>query len=308
MFHLHLELTPDRPSCLRAGPTRRDRYTTIATDSGRRAWAAILADPGATLLCTDFDGVLSPIVADPAEAWAAGAVMDALARLGQLIGHVAVVTGRPAREAVQLGRLAERSGLGAVQVLGIYGLERWDALTDSFSEPDPPAGLAAAATELAAVLAELGLSDIRIEDKRLGLAVHTRELPDPTAALARLQGPLEALAARHGLRAEPGRNVLELRAPGSDKGSAVRNLVAEQNPAVVVFVGDDLGDVAAFNAVRDLRDAGQVEGLLVCSGSDEQDALVRLSDLVVSGPEGVAAFFTRLADGIEETRRSSSTF
>lgn len=267
----------------------------LTTQAGRSAWRAIVADPAKTLVCSDFDGVLSPIVRDPDAAWAAEETVSALARLGQRVGKIAVVTGRMARKAVQLGRLDERAGLESMSVLGLYGFERWDAATGAYDEPDAPAGVAAAAAELPTLLAGLGLDGVRVENKRLSVGVHTRELDDPNGALASLQQPLTALAERHGLRVEPGKFVLELRAPGVDKGDAVRRLVDETGPGVVVFAGDDLGDVPAFEVVRELRAAGRIEGLLICSASDEQDALAALSDVVVPGPPGVAEIFDRLA-------------
>lgn len=268
------------------------------SDAGLSARAALLAEPGRALVCSDFDGVLSPIVADPDAAYASEPAVHALQRLGARVGKVAVITGRVARKAVELGGLAGREGLGSMSVLGLYGAERWDAATGEFVEPEPPEGVAAARDELPGLLQGLGLGGARVEDKRLSLGVHTRELDDPAGALARLTGPLTELAGRHGLRVEPGRNVVELRAPGRDKGDALRDLIAECDPAVVVFAGDDLGDVAAFEVVRELRASGRIEGLLVCSGSQEQDALVALADVVVDGPHGVADLFARLADDL----------
>jgi trehalose 6-phosphate phosphatase len=267
----------------------------ITTDTGRRAWTAILSDPGRVLLCTDFDGVVAPIVQDPDAAWASEEVVGALARLAPHVAKVAVVTGRPARKAVELGQFRQRPGLETMSVLGLYGFERWDAESGDFVEPPPPAGVQHAAAELPGLLAGLGLEAARVEDKRLSIGVHTRELPDPHGALQLLESPLRDLAAAHGLWVEPGRFVLELRAAGTDKGDAIRRLVAEVDPRVVVFAGDDLGDVPAFEAVRELRDAGDLEGLLICSASVEQTALVELADIVVDGPAGVADLFTRLA-------------
>lgn len=267
----------------------------IPTAPGRAAWSAVVADPRSTLVCTDFDGVLAPIVDDPEAAWASEDVMDALGLIGARVGKVAVVTGRPARTVVRLGRLHERAGLRALTVLGLYGCERWDAATGEYTEPDAPPTIAAAAAELPALLEEVGLTGARVEDKRLSLGVHTRELAHPAAALERLREPLADLAARHGLEVQPGRYVLELRASGQDKGGAVRRLVGESRARTVVYAGDDLGDVPAFEAVRDLRGRGVVDGLLVCSGSTEQDALVGLADVVVPGPPGVAALFRALA-------------
>lgn len=268
-------------------------------DAGRAAWRSIVADPGTTLLCLDFDGVLSPIVADPSVAWASEDVMTALERVAPRLAKVAVVTGRPARQAVRLGRLSNRRSLPTLSVLGLYGFERWDAATDSWLEPDAPPAVEAVTAELPALLAELGLPDARVEDKRLAVAVHTRELSDPAGAFERLREPLDALARHHGLAFEPGRFVLELRAAGLDKGDAVRGLVAEVAPRVVVYAGDDLGDIPAFEAVAEMRAAGNVEALLVCSGSDEQDALVGLADVVVDGPAGVASLLAELAADLD---------
>lgn len=266
--------------------------------AGRAAWSAMVRDPGSALVCTDFDGVLSPIVDDPDTAWASEEALAALARLAPLVAKVAVVTGRPARQAVRLGRLDRQAGLSSLSVLGLYGHERWDAATGQFTEPDAPASVAEAGREITALLAGLGLDEARIEDKRLSVAVHTRGLPGPGAAFDRLRDPLAALAERHGLAFEPGRFVLELRAAGRDKGDAVRGLVAEVAPRSVLYAGDDLGDVPAFEAVRELRSAGSLDALLVCAASDEQDALVALADVVVPGPGGVAHLLHRLADDV----------
>jgi trehalose 6-phosphate phosphatase len=62
--------------------------------------------------------------------------------------------------------------------------------------------------------------------------------------------------------------------------------VAEHDAGGVLFAGDDLGDLEAFEAVRALRDGG-LPALLVCSGSEEQEALAELADVVVDGPGGV---------------------
>ena len=63
-----------------------------------------------------------------------------------------------------------------------------------------------------------------------------------------------------------------------DKGVALRSIVDETGARQVIFAGDDLGDLSAFRAVRELASAG-VAGLLVCSASTEEDALTELCDV-----------------------------
>jgi trehalose 6-phosphate phosphatase len=170
--------------------------------------------------------------------------------------------------------------------MGQYGNERWDASSREFTSPEPPAGLQAFRDELPRLLKAERAEGAHIEEKGLAVAVHTRRLPDAAAAFARLEEALADAAERHGLSLEPGRMVLEVRAPGMHKGLALETAVAEHDAGGVLFAGDDLGDLEAFEAVRALRDGG-LPALLVCSGSEEQEALAELADVVVDGPGGV---------------------
>jgi trehalose 6-phosphate phosphatase len=259
------------------------------------ALQAIINSPSDTLIATDFDGTLAPIVEDPAQAYADPSAVAALGRLGQHVGRVVVITGREARTAVHLGGFREVAGLGSMIVLGQYGVERWNALHDEYILPPEPPQMSAVAEVLPEVLDSVGLVGVRIEYKGRAVAVHTRLLPDPQGALVKLEDPLRELAARHGLVVEPGKKVWEIRAPGMDKGIALRSIVDETSARQVIFAGDDLGDLPAFRAVRELASAG-VAGLLVCSASTEEAALTELCDALVDGPPGFAAWLTELAE------------
>ncbi len=273
----------------------------VTTAAGRAGLAAIVAEPSGALLAFDYDGTLAPIVADPAKAVPHPEVVGALAELASYVGGVAVVTGRPARVAVELAALDMVRGLEGLVVLGHYGLERWDAATGAVETVDPPPGLDKARDDLPGLLASLDLSGADIEDKGLSVAVHVRRLADADRALERLDGPLRQLAADCGLMVEPGRRVIELRSSGMDKGRALRRLVEEREPRAVAFTGDDLGDLAAFAEVERLRREG-LAGLLVCSGSAEESALAERADLVVDGPAGVVGFIKGLVAGIRQKR------
>jgi trehalose 6-phosphate phosphatase len=149
------------------------------------------------------------------------------------------------------------------------------------------------------VLRAADAADAFVEDKGLAIAVHTRRLGDPVAAFERLEPKLRELAERYALVLEPGRNVIEIRSPGMDKGVVVRALAKEVDAGGFVFAGDDLGDVEAFEAVAELRERG-LPTLLVCSASDEESALVERSDVVVRGPEGVLDLLRRLTADAQE--------
>ena len=264
------------------------------TPHGAAAFTAIRERPGEAVIALDFDGTLSPIVDDPAGARAHPDAPAALARLAPLVNAIVIITGRPAARAVEYGGFAQVKGL---VVLGQYGAERWAAGT--VRSPEPPAGVAEVRGKLPKLLAAAGAPDgTSIEDKGHALAVHTRRAAEPQVALDRLRGPIAALAERTGLTVEPGRYVLELRPPGMDKGDALRAFVAERSAAAVLYAGDDLGDLAAFDAVEEMRGQG-IAAVTVCSSSDEVTALAERADVVVDGPAGVVALLTALAADLD---------
>ena len=182
-------------------------------------------------------------------------------------------------------------------MLGHYGTQRWQ--DGQLSGPDSLPAVQAARVALPGLLSGAGAPDgVWVEDKGHAVAVHTRRAADPEAALAALRGPLGDLAARLGLAAEPGRMVIELRPPGMDKGAALTSLSRERGAQAILFCGDDLGDLAAFAALRALRARG-VPGCAVASASTESPQVAAEADLVVPGPAGIVDLFTAIAGELE---------
>jgi trehalose 6-phosphate phosphatase len=269
----------------------------LATANGQAGWEAIVAQPGAAAIVTDFDGVLSPLTADPAMSRAEDGALDALARLSRSVRQVALLTGRPALVVTELSGVSGYPGLERLVVLGHYGLERYDAATGTVTSDDVPPGVAAARDRLPLLLADAGRADAYVEDKGSSLAVHTRRMADPEQALADLREPLTRFADQLGLRLEPGNLVLELRPPGIDKGVALRRLVESTGVRAVFYAGDDLGDLTAFDAVDELRADG-LAGVLLAARSSGATALIDRADIVVDDPAGVVTVLTALADAI----------
>ncbi|HET9421556.1 MAG TPA: trehalose-phosphatase [Nocardioides sp.] len=100
---------------------------------------------------------------------------------------------------------------------------------------------------------------------------------------------------------EPGRSVIEVRSPGTDKGMVVERLAEELEIGGFLFAGDDLGDLEAFEAVASLSERG-LPTLLVCSASAEESALLDRSDVVVRGPEGVLDLLRRFTADARDSR------
>jgi trehalose 6-phosphate phosphatase len=256
--------------------------------------AALVAEPSRALVAVDYDGTLAPIVDDPARAVPSAGAVEALTALGPRVGRLAVVTGRPVREVVRVGGLEAVPGL---VVLGLYGAQRWVA--GRVEQAPVPRGLVAAREAVRRLLADPpspAVIGTTVEDKGGSFAVHTRRAVDPGAALRVLRDPLARLATTYGLRLEPGRLVLELRGFGFDKGVAVRTLASTDPPCrSVLYAGDDLGDLAAFDALRALAAEG-VATWTVAAASREAPRVAAAADLVVDGPAGLVELLAALAD------------
>lgn len=258
---------------------------------GEQRYDALLRVASRTVVGLDFDGTLSPIVDDPAQAHIHPDAPDVLVELAEEVAAIAVITGRPARQALDLGGLEEVGDIlqaagKELFVFGQYGNERWSSGRRRILGARPPRGLATFERELPRALRTAGAADAFVEDKGLAVAVHTRRLPDADAAFDRLLPPLRELARVHGLVLEPGRSVIEVRSAGSHKGMVVQRLSAVLDAEGFLFAGDDLGDVEAFEALDDLEKQG-IAALRVCSASHEESALIGMSDVVVHGPAGV---------------------
>lgn len=265
---------------------------------GEQRYAALTRVASRSVIGLDFDGTLAPIVDDPARAYILPDAHEVLVELADHVAAIAVITGRPARQALDLGGLeavadAAQAAGAELFVFGQYGNERWSSRRRRIMGARPPRGLAGFERDLPQVLHQAGAAEAHVEDKGLAIAVHTRRMPDADEAFDRLLAPLQELAARHGLALEPGRSVLEVRSPGSHKGMVVRRLAAVMDAEGFLFAGDDLGDLQAFEALGELDEQG-LATLRVCSASGEENALVGEADVVVRGPAGVLGLLRRL--------------
>jgi trehalose 6-phosphate phosphatase len=268
---------PRRRPCF-AGP-QPDTFGPV-TDA-EAAVATFVERPGSAAILFDFDGTLSPIVDDPRHARPLDGVVDLLASLAAVYKLVGVVSGRP------VSFLAPFVPAGVV-VSGLYGLE---VLRDGVREDRPNSGAwREVVADVAGCSAAQGPPGMVVESKGLSLTLHYRTRPDLADAV---QAWARRQAARSGLVYRPARMSAELHPPiEADKGSAVEALA--EGCAAVCFVGDDAGDLPAFDALDRLAAAG-VHTLKAAVASDEAPPeLASRADLVLDGPAAVLGLLSAL--------------
>ncbi|MEO7178282.1 MAG: trehalose-phosphatase [Allosphingosinicella sp.] len=202
-------------------------------------------------LFLDFDGTLVELADMPHAIAVPAGLASLIDRISlQLGGRLAIVSGRAVDD------LRRHLGACAAVLSGSHGAELHYADGRSIPVSAPP-GLAGARESVRRFAA--GIDGLLVEDKPAGVALHYRLAPERAQEADSF---LEALALRSGLVLQRGKMVAELRPAGSDKGSALRSLMAEPpfEGARPVFVGDDLTDEDAFRAAAALGGEGVLVG------------------------------------------------
>ena len=86
-------------------------------------------------------------------------------------------------------------------------------------------------------------------------------------------------------------------AGATTKRQTLARLIEEQRPDLVIMLGDDRHDAAAFAAIHEARTRHGLEGLAVgvLSRASDPDGLARAADLVFAGTDVSTRFLTLLA-------------
>ncbi len=239
------------------------------------------------LLLSDFDGTLCEFRPAPESVYLDRARRDLLDALARRPGvTVGLVSGR------RLEDLRARAGLEApVYYAGLHGLEIAGAGASFVHErvAETRGLLQVLARALDAHLS--ALDGVRLENKDLSVAVHTRLASPAHRAEARriVERVVGPHLARRTFRMLPGSAVIEIlpNIPWT-KGHAVRWIRADverrHGPAWPVYLGDDVTDEDAFEAIGS-------SGLTIVVGDRESAAAMRLS-----GPPAVEAWLRSLTD------------
>lgn len=260
-----------------------------ALDSGTQ-----LAITGPTAVFFDFDGTLSEIVNDPGAATLVAGAADALRELSGRCA-VAVLSGR------DLSDVRHRIGLPGIWYAGSHGFE----LTGPDGSHHQNDAAAKAVPVLAAAAAELrarfdAVHGVLVEHKRFAVAVHYRNAA--REQIGAVAAAVHGAGQSHRLRVTTGREVIELRPDIDwDKGKTLRwvldRLAAEHSSAAAsgrllpIYLGDDITDEDAFDAVHD----PDVNGIGIVVRHSEDGDRATAARFAVGSPAGVVEFVRQLA-------------
>jgi len=243
----------------------------------------MLDAPKSAGVFVDFDGTLSEIVDEPEAARPVEGAIEALVALSEVFGRVGVLSGRP---------LEFLQGFfpSSVMLAGLYGLETLHEGTRT----DHPLGGSwrEVIDDVASVARARGPAGMKVEAKGLSITLHFRGRPrlEP-----RVRAFAEAQATRSGLECRPARMSYELHPPiPADKGSALVEL--SEGLKSVCFIGDDVGDLRAFDALDKLAASGVHSVRVAVHSLEEANELIDRADVVVDDPDAVRELVQYLAD------------
>ncbi len=221
-------------------------------------------------LMLDYDGTLTPIVKNPDHAFISTdrvEILRLLARHPKI--HLAIVSGRSVSKLLEFMRPLQDE---KILFCGLHGGEIYDPkLKDFLLSPEKTIGLnflTRFKEDLLLALKNFNWiqQSLLIEDKNYSLALHYRNAEPLTkhAAISLFEKKFHSSAELvESFKLQPGKEVLEVLPKSFDKGQCVNflyHLWRKTNSVYPVYVGDDLTDEFAFQAVNRLK------GLSVCIG------------------------------------------
>ncbi|MED6135364.1 hypothetical protein PIB30_045758 [Stylosanthes scabra] len=246
----------------------------------------------------DYDGTLSPIVADPEKAFMTKKMRATLKDIARLF-PTAIVTGRC------IDKVYEFVRLGEVYYAGSHGMDIKGPTTRGRNHHkgnnneavlfQPASQFLPMINQVYKILVEKmkGIPGAKVENNKFCLSVHFRCVEEKCwPALAEQVNSV--LKEYPKLKLTHGRKVIEIRPTIKwDKGKAIEFLLeslgyGNSNSVFPIYIGDDRTDEDAFKV---LRSRGQGIGILVSQIQKETNATYTLHD-----PLEVGQFLRRLAD------------
>jgi len=257
-------------------------HMNATIDTNEQAALDLLAAPDCALFL-DFDGTLVDIAPRPDQVVVTPELLTSLAALQQrLDGRLAIVSGRPVAE---LDRLLAPLVLPAA---GVHGMERRgvDGVLRQLPAPD----FTAVRTQAHALAARH--PGLWVEEKHGALALHYRQAPELQALCVETMA--DAVRSSLGLLLMEGKMIVEIKAAGVSKGTAVRDFLAEA-PFLghrALFIGDDTTDEAGFDHVERVGGIGlkvgpgpTVASCRIASSQAVRDALAHAAATSTTGKD-----------------------
>ena len=240
----------------------------------------------------DIDGTISRIAPTPQEAYISDAARLALAELQHRVDRLTFISGRsPDSAAALVDVFGDR-----VAYVGNHGLSL--LIGGETSTPADALPYAERVEKLVDELATLAdFPGILFEPRGPLLTIHYRQVADAEVARDLILRRVRESECARGMELSEGRKIVELRPPlEMTKGRAIESLAEKWELASILMIGDDITDVTAFDALRNMREYSEVRTLSIAVLSAEADpAVADAADYTVEGVSSVERLLSELS-------------
>jgi trehalose 6-phosphate phosphatase len=237
-------------------------------------------------LCTDIDGTISLTAPTVDEAVLLPGMRELLEEAVQKFDLVATISGRAVEDQRRM------IGVPGVWHVGHHGYE-WEELDSETGErrimlyPGTEPFLAEIATALDEIEAELApqIPGLWMERKGITGGIHWRMAEDWDRAEQIAMPVIYRIAEAHGLRCRGSKLAVELYPPiMTNKGEGLRRLVEMHQLKSVIYMGDDISDVDAFQEMKNLLKSGACQSISVAVCNSPDIVILESSDFAASSP------------------------
>jgi trehalose 6-phosphate phosphatase len=229
-------------------------------------------------LITDMDGTISPIPHDFLRKTIPPPTLPQLTELVSRMDLLAIVSGRTSEAIKNL------VNIDGIKYSGHYGMEQWEN-DRAILHPDAGAyvpAMRAVAEELEALRSIQG---ILIQYKGATISVHYHLCLQPEAAKQQILNLLmKSTQIKNLLIMDEKTNIGIVPRVDIDKGTAVTTLIQQYHLGAAIYMGDDIGDIPAFRAVRRAKSKKDFDGLaILVTGTETSHSLMDEVDFTLDG-------------------------
>lgn len=244
-----------------------------------------------TGIITDIDGTISKIAPTPDKAVIEPLIKYLLLKIVDKFRLVAVVSGRSVYDA------RDMLNIEGILYVGNHGLEY---LKDGklYIEPEVKKIL----PKIKNIVNKIennkicNIPGIIFEDKGLCFSIHYRGCEDGENTKRIILEYLKNFESES-LKITEGRKLVELRPLITfNKGSILEKIVRDNNLKKVIYLGDDITDVDAFDKIKEMLSSNEIDGIAIAVKSDEVPSYVSdHADYWLDNVDEVGRFFQWLA-------------
>jgi trehalose 6-phosphate phosphatase len=242
-------------------------------------------------LITDMDGTLSEIPHNFLQGTPPPPTLPQLAKLVNHFELLAVVSGRKT-EAVK-----DIINIEGVKYIGHYGMEWWEN-DQAVLHPEVAANLDAMRSLAAELEVLKAVEGMIIQDKWATMSVHYHMTAEPEKAKQQILDVLAKSPHAKKMRLmDEKTNIGIVPKVDIDKGTAVASLIKACELQGALYLGDDVGDVPAFRAVRVARERQEFMGLaILVTGPETTPATYKEADYTLDSVQDTITLLNWLVE------------